>query len=150
MKVFISSLISGMEATRTAAREAVEMLRGVAIMAEDFSAGANSPQVTCLTGLRQADLVLLILSEGYGMMQPSGLSATHEEYREAKGRKPVIAFVQRGIAAEPSQQAFIQEVQKWEGGLADSPTECWLGSGNPQCSMGIVLSDNQTSKCPVV
>jgi hypothetical protein len=117
MKVFISSLISGMDATRAAAREAVETLRGQPIMAEDFSATAKSPQVTCLAGLRQADLMLLILGERYGVTQPSGLSATHEEYREAKRLKPVIAFVQQGITPEPSQREFIQEVQAWEGGL---------------------------------
>lgn len=117
MKVFISSLIAGMEAMREAARDAVTTLRGRPIMAEDFSATPHSPQVTCLTGLRQADLMLLILGERYGAEQPSGLSATHEEYREAQGRKPVIALVQQGISPEPRQEAFIKEVQKWEGGL---------------------------------
>ena len=117
MKVFISSLISGMEAIREATSDAVTTLRGVPIMAEKLTANAHSPQVTCLTGLRQADLVLLILGERYGVEQPSGLSATHEEYREAQGRKPVIAFVQQGITPEPRQEAFIREVQGWEGGL---------------------------------
>lgn len=34
-----------------------------------------------------------MLGEAYGMKQASGLSATHEEYREARDTKPVIAFV---------------------------------------------------------
>jgi hypothetical protein len=72
---------------RAAAREVVSTLRGEPIMAEDFGAQPHSPQVACLTGLRQSDLVVLILGEQYGAIQPSGFSATHEEYREARARK---------------------------------------------------------------
>jgi hypothetical protein len=86
-------------------------------MAEDFGAQPHSPQIACLTGLRLSDLVVLILGEQYGALQPSGLSATHEEYREAKGRKPVIAFVQDGITRDPQQMEFVAELQAWEGGL---------------------------------
>jgi hypothetical protein len=117
MKVFISSLISGMEPIRAAAREAVETLRHEAVMAEDFGAKPSSPQIACLQGLRQSDLVALVLGEKYGALQASGLSATHEEYREAKGKKPVIAFVQEGISPDAQQADFIREVQGWEGGL---------------------------------
>jgi hypothetical protein len=117
MKVFVSSLIAGLEPIRRAARDAVETLRHDPIMADDFGAQPNSPQVACLTGLRQSDVMVLILGESYGAEQPSGLSATHEEYRDAKGRKPVIAFVQEGVTREPRQAAFVDEVQAWEGGL---------------------------------
>lgn len=118
MKVFISSVISGFEPFRSAARVAVETLRHEPVMAEDFGASARSPQVACLQGLRGADLVVLALGESYGPVQSgSGLSATHEEYREARGKKPVIAFVQQGISPDPAQADFISEVQSWEGGL---------------------------------
>ena len=117
MRVFISSLISGMGPIRAAAREVVTTLRGEPIMAEDFGAQPHSPQVACLTGLRQSDLMVLILGEQYGAIQPSGLSATHEEYREARGRKPIIAFVQEGVVRDPQQAGFVTEVQAWEGGL---------------------------------
>lgn len=118
MKVFISSLIAGFEAERRAVRTAVETLRFQPVMAEDFPAQPNSPQVACLTGLRESDIVVLVLGGRYGAIQPgSDLSATHEEYREARGRKPVIAFVQEGIEAEARQADLIAEVQGWEGGL---------------------------------
>lgn len=118
VRVFVSSVISGFEPFRSAARTAVETLRHEPIMAEDFGASARSPQVACLQGLRDADLVILALGEAYGPVQSgSGLSATHEEYREARGKKPVIAFVQQGITPEPAQADFISEVQGWEGGL---------------------------------
>jgi len=117
MKIFISSLVTGMEATRAAAREAVETLRHEPIMAEDFGALPSSPQVACLQGVRQSDIVALILGSNYGAIQPSGLSATHEEYREAKGKKTILAFVRGGVSPDSKQAEFIKEVQGWEAGL---------------------------------
>lgn len=110
-------MIGGFQAERAAVRSAITTLRHEPIMAEDFGAIPTSPQVACLKGLRSADLVILILGERYGDVQASGLSATHEEYREAKDTKPVIAFVQSGITPQPKQRAFIVEVEEWEGGL---------------------------------
>jgi hypothetical protein len=117
MKVFISSLITGMDALRSAAREAVLQLGHEPVMAEDFGAQPQSPQVTCLSGVRESGLMILILGAGYGAKQASGLSATHEEYREAKDRCPVIAFVEQGALRDEDQAAFVREVQSWESGL---------------------------------
>lgn len=117
MKAFISSLISGFEQERAAVARAVRALGGDVVRAEDFGALPASPQVACLDGLRGADVVVLVLGEHYGVPQRSGLSATHEEFREARGRKPVLLFVRSGMSPEPAQQAFIQEVSGWEGGL---------------------------------
>ena len=118
MNVFISSLITNFEQIRNAVKTAIVTLRHDPIMAEDFGAQPNSPQVACLQGLRRSDVVVLVLGEHYGSKQAgSGLSATHEEYRDAKGNKPVIAFVQEGVVPDAEQAAFITEVQGWEGGL---------------------------------
>ena len=118
MKVFISSLITGFEDFRAAAVAAVKSLGHEPITAEEFEAGVSSPRVACLQGVRLADLVVLILGASYGAVQPaSGLSATHEEYREAKEHRPVIAFVQEGVDREPAQAEFVREVQDWSGGL---------------------------------
>lgn len=117
MKIFISSLITGMESIREAARTAIEELGHQPVMAEQFAASPNSPQVACLQGLRESGLVILILGARYGAKQASGLSATHEEYRAAKGGHPVIAFVEEDVDREPDEQAFVTEVQAWEGGL---------------------------------
>ena len=117
MKVFISSVIGGFAPFREACKRAVTTLRHEPIMAEDFGAQPTSPQVACLQGLRDSDVVVLVLGDHYGAVQASGLSATHEEYREANGKKPVLAFVQEGICPDQSQAAFIAEMQAWEGGL---------------------------------
>lgn len=83
MEVFISSLISGMQAERQAVKQAVLYLEHQPVMAEDFRAQPRSSQIVCLDGIRQSGAVVLIVGSGYGARQPSGLSATHEEYREA-------------------------------------------------------------------
>ena len=93
MQVFISSVISGMEPYRNAAARAVRTLGHEPRMAEDYGASPDTPQRACLAGVRDADVVVLLLGARYGHPQESGLSATHEEYREAKERRPVLAFV---------------------------------------------------------
>ncbi len=47
----------------------------------------------------------------------SGLSATHEEFREAKGQKELLAFVEAVADREPAQDEFVREVQDWSGGV---------------------------------
>lgn len=116
MKVFISSVISGMEEFRDAAARAVRQLGHEVLRAEDFGASHESPQVACLSGVRQADAVILLLGDRYGAIQSSGLSATHEEYAEARERCPVLVMVQDGIEREAGQAQFVAEVQDWADG----------------------------------
>ena len=66
MKIFLSSVISGMEEYRAAARQAAETLGHTVTAAEDFGASPLSPQQICLAGVRDADLVVLLLGERYG------------------------------------------------------------------------------------
>jgi len=116
MKVFISSVIRGLEGYRDAANRAARALRHEVKRAEDFTAAAATPQQTCLAGVRWADVVILILGARYGDRQTSGLSATHEEYREAREHHPVLVLVQQGETVEAAQQTFIREVQDWSTG----------------------------------
>jgi hypothetical protein len=116
VKVFISSVITGFEAEREAAAEAARSLGFEVKLAEDFPALADSPQVACLAGVRWADVVVLLLGDRYGLPQASGLSATHEEYHEARDRRDVLAFVQANVTPEERQKAFIDEVQDYVGG----------------------------------
>jgi hypothetical protein len=118
MRIFISSVISGFGETRAAAVAAVRSLGHEPVTAETFDASTSSPRVACLGGVREADLVVVLLGQEYGAVQPnSGLSATHEEWREAKDRRPVIAFVQNGVHRESRQADFVREVEDWTGGL---------------------------------
>lgn len=116
MKVFISSVIGGFEEFREAAATAIQTLGHQVVRSEDFPATTHSPQVACLAGIRQSDSVVVVLGARYGPVQPSGLSATHEEFREARGTKPTLVFVQQGITPEPQQADLIAEARDWVGG----------------------------------
>jgi len=118
LKVFVSSLISGFEPFRAAARDAVESLGHNAVMAEDFGAKPASPQMACLGGLQSSDVVVLLLGPRYGYPQgSSGVSPTHEEYLEAKATKPIFLYVQEGVEREEAQAKLLADAQSWQGGL---------------------------------
>jgi len=116
MKVFISSVVGSFEPFRAAAAEAIETLGHRVLRSEDFPALAGTPQQACLAAVREADVVALLLGDRYGPVQESGLSATHEEYQEARESRPVLVFIEDGITPEPNQQRFIDEVEAWATG----------------------------------
>lgn len=107
-----------MEELREAAARGVRTLGNEVIRSEDFGALPESSQRACLRGVRSADAVVLLMGERYGQVQESGISATHEEYREARERCPVLVFVRDGVDGEPRQDQFLREVREWEGGHA--------------------------------
>ena len=87
------------------------------MIAEQFPALPNSPQSACLASVREADVLILILGERYGATQESGLSATHEEYNEARNCSiPVLVFLQEDSNPEPGQTRFIAAVRHWSAG----------------------------------
>lgn len=117
MRAFISSLIRGLESERDAAASGIRSLGHEPRRAEDFGVSPDSPQIVCRAGVRDSDLTILILGARYGAVQPSGVSATEEEYQEAKHlQRPVLAFVQSGVEPEPRQAAFMDDVRRWMGG----------------------------------
>lgn len=121
LRIFLSSVVGGLEAHRDAAGEAARNLGHEVVRSEDFPAVADAPRRACLAAARGADVVILILGGRYGALQASGLSATHEEYREARDHTDVLAFVSAGVEPEPGQQAFLDEARSWEtGGITAS------------------------------
>ena len=116
VNVFVSSVIRGQEEWRDAARGAIEMMALQAVLAEDFGASPNAPRTECLAAVRDANVMILILGSEYGQPLGSGLSATHEEYREARESTPVLAFVHDGSAPTGDQADFVREVREWESG----------------------------------
>lgn len=116
MKVFISSVIAGLEPHRDAAAAAAQALGHTVIRAEDFTASPETPQRACLAGVREADVVIVLAGARYGERQASGISPTHEEYREAQERGDVLIMVQEGVEPEPDQKDFLRELQDWTGG----------------------------------
>ncbi len=69
MKLFISSLVRGLEAERDAAAAAIRSLGHEPRRAEDFGVSPDSPQIVCRAGVRESDLTILILGARYGAAQ---------------------------------------------------------------------------------
>ena len=105
-----------MEEYRDAAAAAARSLSHEVIRAEDFGSSAETPQTACLAAVRQADVVVLLVGARYGAVQSLGLSATHEEYREARERCPVIVMVQETDQRDVQQDGFLDEVRDWSQG----------------------------------
>ena len=117
MKLFISSLIGGYEEERDAVAHAATVLRWEVLRAEDFGARPDTPRQACLEAVREAEVVVLVMGAHYGAIQDGGLSATHEEWREAaKSQKPTLVFVEAVKARDQNQRAFLEEVQGWSAG----------------------------------
>ena len=143
MRIFISSVIEGMEEFRDVAAAAARILGYTPIVAEDFGASPEAPQVVCLDGVRQADALVLLLGRRYGYIQSSGLSATHEEYREARDRCPVLVFIKQDEDLEPEQQEFVHEVQAW---ISGQYTASFVSPGELQDSVVKALHDLELSR----
>lgn len=116
--VFISSIQAGFEEVRAGARAGVETYGHRAVMAETSGAAAAAPQRALLDRVAAADIFLLLLGPRYGVRQASGLSATEEEFEEARRRgKPILVLVQEG-ESDPEQEEFLARATGgWEGGI---------------------------------
>jgi hypothetical protein len=115
--VFISSIQSGFGDVRAAARAGVESFGWRAMMAETVGATPASPQRALLDRVAESDVLVLLVGPRYGARQESGLSATEEEFDEARRRgKPILVLRQDG-ELEPEQREFLDRATGgWEGG----------------------------------
>jgi hypothetical protein len=115
--VFISSLMVGLEEIRQAAREAVQSVGMLPIMAELSGASSASAQRALLDDVARADIYLLILGERYGNPGASGLSPTDEEFEEAQRRRKPILVMRQDVAMEPRQRKLLERAGgRWEEG----------------------------------
>lgn len=115
-RVFISSVMNGFGPQREAAKAAVTLLGMRPVMAEDFPAKSHSSQQACLEGVRQSNIMVLVLGMRYGFVAESGVSVTEEEFDEARKRGiPILTFLEKGDR-EPAQQDFINRLRSYEKG----------------------------------
>lgn len=116
--VFISSIQGGFEDVRAAARAGVESFGWRPVMAEAVGAAPASPQRALLDRVAESDVLLLLVGPRYGARQQSGLSATEEEFDEARRRGKPILVLRQEVELEPEQQEFLARATGgWEGGV---------------------------------
>lgn len=140
MKVFVSSVVSGFEQYRAAAKKAITLLGHTPVMCEDFGARPYSSQHACMTEVDHADVVVLILGANFGYQTETGESVTQQEFRRAKAAgKPILAFLET-VEMEERQKAFSWEVSDYLDGLFRVTF-----SDQYQLSDGVVQGLNQIS-----
>jgi Domain of unknown function (DUF4062) len=116
-KIFISSVMRDFAPQRAAAKDAILGLRQIPVMAEDFGAQPRSSQLACLDGVRESDVYVGIFGNRYGYVAPrSGLSATEEEFNEARVRGIPILCFEQNCDKEPPQVIFLQRIKDYENG----------------------------------
>lgn len=115
-RVFISSVINDFADRREAAKSAVDLLGLRTIMAENFGARPHSSRQACLEGVRESDIVVVILGRRYGFVAQSGKSVTEEEFDCARENgKAILVFLEK-VDREQEQEAFVQRISAYEEG----------------------------------
>lgn len=128
IKVFLSSVSRGLEVVRQQLLNDLRIARFAVVNMESFGARAERPLDVCLSELRTADVVVVVIGPRYGSLtEGDEVSYTHEEFREAQRRGlPVLAFVLgtsracdevernklRGFAEEAGQAITYQATSK--------------------------------------
>lgn len=116
-RVFISSVISGFEEYRQAAKRAVELMDSEPVMSEEFKARSYPSEVACIHEVEQSDVYVLIMGEKYGFETSEGISVTQTEYRAAKeANRPILVFIQ-DTEMEEKEVSFKQEVEDFQEGF---------------------------------
>ncbi len=117
-KVFVSSVVMGMEEFRQAARQAITTMEHAPVMFEDFSARPYSSEQACLNEVEQSDIYLVIVGRDFGYETPEGLSVTQAEFRTAKAtNKSILAFIQQVEDRDEQQQVFLSEIEAYQDGV---------------------------------
>ena len=70
-RVFVSSVMKGFKEYREAARSAITVAGGTAVLVEDFPSLSSSPRNACLDGVRSCDAIAVIIGSR-GILSSTG------------------------------------------------------------------------------
>lgn len=118
VKVFISSVRSGLEDERRALPGIIRALGHQPVMFEDFGARVEPSREACLRGVAESDVYLLLLGPHYGYKFPeTGQSATHDEWVAAKtsGIERLV-FHKANVEHDAEQHEFVSMVGDYSSG----------------------------------
>ena len=107
LRVFISST-SDLKLERDAVEQALSKLKIDSSRFEAWPSTPNQPMAECLQQIDDSDAMILLLGETYGSLTNDGISVTHLEFRHAKLKMPVFAYILYVPEREPEQVRFIE------------------------------------------
>lgn len=119
MKVFISSVRRGLEQERDALPSLITAIGHEPLRFEDFTAQPVPSREACVSGVKQADVYVLLAGPNYGQpFADTGQSPTHDEWSTAVAAGiPRLVYVKQGLEFEPEQRAFLDQVEAYEHGV---------------------------------
>jgi hypothetical protein len=118
LRVFISSTITNLGAERKAVKEAISELYLNPVFAEGFGARPGTPREECLAEVQESDLYIGLFWQRYGYLTDRGISATEEEYQEARAsNKPILIYIKEPAPnREVALARFLRDVENYGTG----------------------------------
>ncbi len=118
LRIFISSTITDLGPERLAVKEVVEELQLNPILAEGLGARPETPREVTLSLVRQSDIYIGLFWQRYGEVSSGGLSATEEEYQEARAfSKPILIYIKEPAPNRDKLLArFLSELEQYDRG----------------------------------
>lgn len=111
-RVFVSSVMAGMDDHRKAAAEAITTVGATPVMFETFGGREDPPGAAYLSEVGRSEIYAGVLDVPYGRLQATGRSATHDEYQEAERLGLSVSVWATTKTAEPRQADFLKEVRQ--------------------------------------
>lgn len=112
--VFVSSVISGMDAERQSAADAISSLGARPILFENFGGMDDDPEDAYISHTLRVPTSMGILGSRYGTPLKTGYSATHAEYNEAVRRGLKVSVWNAIDDVDGRQQDFLGEIRVFQ------------------------------------
>lgn len=126
--VFICGTYSDLSAERGAILDAIQRLQLHFHSMEFFGARPERPIETCLSEVRESDVLVVIVGHRYGTLVPGlGISYSEAEYEEGyRLKKPCLVYIRDDSPTSPelleSDPRKIELLEKWKATLAERHT----------------------------
>lgn len=117
--VFVSSVVAGMENTRSLVRNLLQQsLRYEVVLSEGEGSKPRTPLAQCKKWARECDIYIGVLGDRYGWIVPRlGISVTEMEFNEARkdNHEKILIYVSAGHK-EPRQGEFVKRIEDFTEG----------------------------------
>jgi hypothetical protein len=123
MKVFVSSVITGLEAEREACASAILSVGSEVVRSEDLGARPGTPRQVCLSEVARSDALVAVFDRSFGFIpvedNPKRLSVTALEVEAARtSGKPILIIVRRDRPdREPELAAYLRGLTDFDRGV---------------------------------
>jgi len=144
--VVIRSTIADLQPEREAIKAGIRELYLAPVFAEGFGARPGTPREECLKEVRESDLYIGLFWQRYGYITDRGISATEEEYQEARGAgKPILVYVKEPAQRELLLTRFLRDLQEYGTGHLRS-TFSTLGELREQVKRDVMRAVSQMAR----